>query len=203
MRFLDTSLHLVQGNHCKPDAHTYSTLIDAYSRAEQPGIALKVYERAMAQQVQRCTAPLLRQTLAVCRAHCDKIRDFSMPLRRYAEAMAHTQPPTLHTSIQKQTLHHRLYSLQVTDNLVLYDAAITACKACPESVDVKEAMRIYADMQRCALNVRLLCQLNPAEKHPELSTYADMRMCPGDSMCSCITGSKPSRNALRMLECAW
>lgn len=38
----------------------------------------------------------------------------------------------------------------MTDNLVVYDAAISACKACPESVDVKEAMRIYADMQRCA-----------------------------------------------------
>ena len=46
---------------------------------------------------------------------------------------------------------------QVNDNLVLYDAAISACKACPESVDVQEAMGIYADMQRCSL--LHLCQL--------------------------------------------
>lgn len=44
-------MHVLQGNHCKPDAHTYSTLIDACTRAEQPGMALKVYARAMASQV--------------------------------------------------------------------------------------------------------------------------------------------------------
>lgn len=40
-----------QGHHCKPDAHTYSTLIDACSRAERPDMALKVYARAMASKV--------------------------------------------------------------------------------------------------------------------------------------------------------
>ena len=44
-------MHVLQGNHCKPDAHTYSTLIDACTRAEEPGMALKVYARAMASQV--------------------------------------------------------------------------------------------------------------------------------------------------------
>jgi pentatricopeptide repeat protein len=49
-------MRVLQGNHCKPDAHTYSTLIDACTRAERPGMALKVYARAMASQVPHPTA---------------------------------------------------------------------------------------------------------------------------------------------------
>lgn len=56
---------------------------------------------------------------------------------------------------------------QVNDNLVLYDAAISACKACPESVDVQEAMGIYADMQRCSLSH--LCQLQWESAEPPLT----------------------------------
>ena len=71
------------------------------------------------------------------------------------ECISLQAPPCLlvTTAIPPNLLIKRTLSLlpQVNDSLVLYDAAISACKACPESVDVQEAMRIYADMQRCLL----------------------------------------------------
>jgi pentatricopeptide repeat protein len=141
---------VAQGNHCKPDAHTYSTLIDACTRAEQPGMALKVYARAMASQVRHHT---LHSCTLLCRQGVFAVLSFAQNIRSSRRHQVCCVSMQLQWALTKCS---RSLPPQVNDNLVLYDAAISACKSCPESVDVQEAMRIYADMQRCLLPHRNL-----------------------------------------------